>query len=571
MYKSILSFILLFQITVFASINQINTNLSQKEFKTQSSKQLKSLLKKNISLVLDSKKTMKRYYRYHNYKTFWIDQNGFKPILSVLINQIQNDHVMKRHLNKAFNFSKVIEKKDSLDTLSRDNLEDFVRVDMIFTSIYNKYLGYLSKGFIDWDKFEEELAKLEEEHQIMSGWEKYGISKNVRKLLYKAIKENDLSIAFDAVTTTYPKSDLLTSEIAKHEKILEDGDFIKIPKTTTLKKDVTSPIIEILRNRLIQSKDLEVNNCLDCLSYFDDELESAVKNFQRNHGLKVDGVVGRNTIRILNLSAKEKIKIMSINLERMRWLPRKMGTKHILVNIPDYKLEMIEDKEVKLDMKIVVGKRSHPTPIFSNKISFLVLNPYWRIPERIVKREIVPKLIKNPKYLDGRGIRMHENWEEDSNHFDIKTIDWKYYLENENEEENFDIPLKFIQIPSNKNPLGRIKFMFPNKYSVYLHDSPARRYFKYRKRAYSHGCIRLEKPRKLLETISQIDKNINFEEATATLSDIKKEKVLLDKKLPVHIIYLTSWVNKDNQIQFREDIYGYDKLQNNIITKRKTY
>ena len=568
MKKYILYFILLFQMTIYASVNQVDSQLSKKQFKSQAEKQLKALVKKDINLVLSSKKTMKRYYRYHNYKTFWTDNNGFKPILNTLIYKIKNDPVLKNRLDSVFNFEEVLDKKDSLDKLSKNKLKDFIKMDIIFTSIYDKYMEYISKGFMDWDTFKEELTKLEEEKQIMSGWEKYGINKNARKLLYKAIKEDDLFLAFNPVKITYPKADLLQAEISKHEEIVNNGDFIKIPKTITLKKEFKSPIIEILRNRLIQSNDLELVDCEDCHDYFDENLENSIKKFQKSHGLKIDGIVGRNTIKTLNISAKEKIKTMSLNLERMRWIPRSMGKKFILVNIPDYKLEMYEKEKVTLNMKVVVGTKSHPTPIFSNKISFLVLNPYWRIPERIVKREIVPKLIKDPKYLDGRGIRMYETWDEESNHYDVKKIDWKYYLENENEEENFDIPLKFIQIPSDRNPLGRIKFMFPNKYSVYLHDSPARRYFKYRKRAYSHGCIRLEKPRKLLETISDLDKNIDYEEATTTLSDIKKEKILLDKKLPVHIVYLTSWINENNQVQFREDIYGYDKLQNKIINKK---
>jgi len=244
-----------------------------------------------------------------------------------------------------------------------------------------------------------------------------------------------------------------------------------------------------------------------------------------------------------------------------------LGSKYLLVNITDYKLLMVDEGNILLEMPVVVGKKRYPTPIFSHKISSIVLNPYWRVPNRIVKKEMVPQLVKNPSYFDKRGMQMHADWNESSPHYALQSIDWRIYLENENEEENFDVPMRFIQLPSNNNPLGRVKFMFPNQYSVYMHDTSEKRFFKYRKRAFSHGCIRVSKPDELLQCIAKYDKNIDYNKTKEILENIYKIKLGLDKTIPIHMVYLTSWVNENGVIQFRDDIYSYDTMQYELLNK----
>ena len=497
------------------------------------------------------------------------------------------------------------------------------KIDFMLTSIYDKYMNYLSKGYINWKGFKRELRKLDKKEEILADWEKHNVKKNSSKLLKEAIIQNDLSLAFNEVNYTYPKAKELANTINEFEEIANEGGYIKLPKFKTLRVGDSSNVVKTLRERLLQSKDLKVNECdiqsnitpetisqvkrdidftnetsevietplVDKCKIYDQNLKEAVISFQKSHGLLPDGVIGSTTRKYLNISIESKILKMRLNLERMRWLPRSLGEKFLLVNIPDYKLKMYENNEVKLDMRIVVGTRKNPTPIFSNEMSFVVLNPYWRIPPRIVKREIIPKLLKNPSYLDGRGIRLHQNWDHNSTEFDLNTIDWSLYDENRvattnittsiidgeevQVEETIEPPtgptMRFIQIPSNKNPLGRMKFMFPNKYAVYLHDSPAKRYFKYTKRAYSHGCVRLAEPKKLLEVIASQDENLDFDKANNILEDIEKTQIGLKKKIPVHMVYLTSWVDENNNVQFRDDVYKYDRMQKKLIYKSNKY
>jgi len=247
----------------------------------------------------------------------------------------------------------------------------------------------------------------------------------------------------------------------------------------------------------------------------------------------------------------------------MRWLPRDFGEKYILINIPDYRLKMIENNEIKLNMAVVVGETKHPTPIFSDNMSYIVLNPNWNIPESIAKKEILPKLLKDPNYLASKGIDIYQGWHKDSEKVETTEILDTLILQDVQGVPNF----RFTQGPGDENPLGRMKFMFPNKHAVYLHDTPAKSLFNNARRAYSHGCIRLSKPQELLTTIINEDKTINSERVNQILSeDIEKEKAIgLSKKIPVHIIYLTTFVDENGKLQFREDIYNYDKIQEKLM------
>ena len=223
---------------------------------------------------------------------------------------------------------------------------------------------------------------------------------------------------------------------------------------------------------------------------------------------------------------------------------------------------MFENNEKRIDMAIVVGERKHPTPIFSDNMSYIVLNPNWNIPESITKKELLPKLLKDPNYLTSKGIDIYEGWHKESEKVDTTKIIDALILE-EDVEQRF----RFIQGPGEENPLGKIKFMSPNKHSVYMHDTNAKNLFANAQRAYSHGCIRLSKPDLLLSTIAQDDKNLNLEKINTILDEeLEKDKSIgLNKKIPVHIVYLTAWIDEEGNLQFREDIYNYDSMQKELF------
>lgn len=576
-----------------------NIEPTEKEiFKENSKETIKYLLSlKKIPDSFLSKSSIKSYYKNFDNQLIWSDKNGIKDIAIALLETIKNDPVLKPNIKRAFKLDKILKELNNLEKTNDKYIESMAKIDFMLTSIYDRYMNYLSRGYINWKGFKKELKKLDRKEEIIADWEKYSVNKNPKKLLKKALIGNDLTLAFKEVNFTYPKAQELSEKLSELEVLAAQGGYIKLPKFKTLREGDISPVVEILRKRLLQSHDLKIDNCLsqefvnNCYTTFDKDLKEAVISFQKSHGLKADGIVGAGTRKHLNLSIESKITKIRLNLERMRWLPRTLGNKFLLVNIPDFKLKMYENNKVKLDMKIVVGTRKNPTPIFSNKMSFIVLNPYWRIPPRIAKREIIPKLIKDPTYLEGKGINLYENWDHKSTQFDVDSIDWSLYDENRiattnittsivngeriQIEEKIQPPkgptIRFIQMPSNHNPLGRMKFMFPNKYAVYLHDTPAKRYFNYTKRALSHGCVRLSKPKELLRAIASEDENLDFEEANDILANIEKTQIGLKRKIPVHMVYLTSWVDEHNNLQFRDDIYRYDKIQKKFLYKFNEY
>lgn len=598
----------------------INTTeqLKQEEisYEEKVAQELNQQLKNKKSFLLTSKRIINSYYKTNNYNAFWFNESGIKEISLNLLDTIKNDPVLKPYATKAFKLDKIIESLNKLDKSLENNLESMIEIDFMLTEIYDRYMKYLSKGTIDWDKFKKELKELDEKKEIIADWEKYNININSKDLLIESIKSNSLNIAFEKVNYTYPKVQELINALYNLEELSQNGGYTKIPATKTLRVGDKSETIQYLRKRLLESNDLAQNceqevlaeNLItnnisinkeeknitndskiikeikleNCENIFDEDLKKAVISFQRSHGLDDDGVVGPMTQKHLNISVERKIEQIRLNLERMRWLPRSLGEKFLIVNIPDYKLKMFDNGEKKLEMPVVVGQRKHPTPIFSNEMSYIVLNPYWRIPKRISQKELIPKLVENPNYVNDKGIKVKVDWTADADEVDTNSVNWNEYLTyleqiEKNKKNKIDEPivaseeilslpnLRFVQEPSDNNPLGRIKFMFPNRYSVYMHDTPSKSLFRKKTRAFSHGCIRLGHPKELLKLLSTYNKNINLEEADEILKDIEKKDIGLNEKIPVHIVYLTSWIDENGKLQFRDDIYRYDYMQKKYL------
>lgn len=572
----------------------LNTNL-KKEFLKKSKLEIINFLKQKNTPSALNKMLIKKYYKNYKYKTFFINEEGISNIAYELLEKIQNDPVLKPIKKDLFNINKILSQIELILSKNKD-IKELVKLDFMLIGTYHSYMKTLARGAINWKAFQEKLKTINEEQEIFANWQKYTALKNIRKLLYKAVKNNDINLAIKEVNYTFPKAKELSKTIIKLEEIAKNGGYTKIPKLNrTLRKNNIYAQVKHLRQRLIQSNDLKKNICenlhqdeeivifenqvtanistntinkVSCEEYYDNELYKAVKAFQKRHGLKADGIVGKRTIKQLNTPIKKRIETVRINLERMRWMPRTLGEKHLLINIPEFNLRYLKNQEVKLQMPVIVGEKKYPTPIFSHKISSIVLNPYWRIPQGIVKNEIIPKLVKDPSYLEKEDIKIFENWDHESTRYDTSEVDWSMYLNNDLIGTAKEAPMRFIQTPGNKNPLGKMKFMFPNRYSVYLHDTPFKELFNNRIRAFSHGCIRLSKPYKLLETIVKEESVFTYEQSQEILKDIERTDIDLSKKIPVHIIYLTSWIDENGVLQFRDDIYNYDEIQKKFIYER---
>jgi murein L,D-transpeptidase YcbB/YkuD len=262
-------------------------------------------------------------------------------------------------------------------------------------------------------------------------------------------------------------------------------------------------------------------------------------------------VVGRDTLSALNVSVTDRLRQIQVNLERWRWLAQDLGNRYVLVNLADFRLEVVETGRMVMDMRIIVGKGYRRTPIFSGRMTYLVLNPAWHVPHKIARLDILPRIRKDPGYLSREHFRVFEGWGADAKEIDPATVDWTKVTRG-----NFRFRLR--QDPGSWNALGRVKLMFPNEFGVYIHDTPSRELFRKTVRTFSAGCIRIEKPLELAEYVLAGDPKWNGEAILAALEAGREQTVRLPAAIPVHLLYWTAWVDASGTVQFRKDVYERD-------------
>jgi len=285
--------------------------------------------------------------------------------------------------------------------------------------------------------------------------------------------------------------------------------------------------------------------------FFDGTLEAAVRRFQYRHGLKQNGKIDDRTLQTLNVPAARRVRQIELNLERWRWIPHELGRRYILVNIADFKLSVIESGKTVLVMRVVVGRNYRRTPVLSEKMKYLVINPSWNIPVKIAVEDFLPKIRRKPDYLQHRQIKVYKNWRHGAPEIDPQTVDWSQV-----QKDNFYF--KFQKQPGPYNDLGRIKFMFPNKYAIYLHDTPTRKLFRQSARGFSSGCIRVEKPIELAQYLLQDNSQWTRAQILKTIDNGETKSVRVRHQIPVHLLYWTAWVDSQGTLHFRDDIYGRD-------------
>ncbi len=258
-------------------------------------------------------------------------------------------------------------------------------------------------------------------------------------------------------------------------------------------------------------------------------------------------------------TSKKTLRKIRLNLERLKLMKPGLGDNYALVNIPEYTVRVIDTNGTAVAMAVVVGQRKMQTPIFSANLQYVTLNPQWGVPDSIARNEVIPKLLKDPNYLVSQNMVIRTSYDLNTTEITQDSVDWETYLEEEKDSK--DMTYKFIEVPSKKNGLGRIKFIFPNKHSVYMHDTQLKHLFKRKVRTYSHGCVRLEKPVVMLDHISKHYTEKTPEEVQEWYDSLETHHMGLTKKLPVHTAYLTTYVDECGDLLVFNDIYGFDKSQ----------
>jgi len=530
-----------------------DVTLSQIIYSEKSTKGLMDLLinneKKTFKHIIH-KKFVKKVYKKNRYMPLWFTKKGAKKRkVHDLFHAIKSDITLSTK-GKMFKKAKLLEQK--VAALDNKNTNQQLNLDIQLSDLYRSYVGYHINGAIQWRSFQNKLASLRR-HKISADWVTYNPKYNIAELMFT----HSLPQIIAATTPNSFNYHKLYKELARLRKVQKQGGWKKIPNSSQLRYGKKGKIVRQLITRLKSEGDY---TCRGNDGNFGPCLKKAIKRFQKRHGIGQTGTITKYTRKKLNLSVNWKINKILLNLDRIKRLPDQAENRYIMVNIPDFRLYYKEHGKVKLSMRVVVGDQKHHTPIFSNKISFIVLNPYWMIPDSIVKKEMIPKMLKNPNYLEERGYEVRKSYALKRPTINTKNINWARVLRNGQTKK-----YKFMQPPGPKNALGKIKFKFPNQFAVYLHDTPAKKYFKKARRDFSHGCIRISRPNALLATFAPHERSVNYKRAQRILRGKKKTQLNLSKHVPVHIVYLTAWVKSDGLLYYKNDVYHYDTKQHRTI------
>lgn len=414
------------------------------------------------------------------------------------------------------------------------------RLDILLTDAYLRYAGDVTGGRV-------KAAKVYHKE-----WRAAPRIDNLIETLQLNLEYGQAVKALLDMLPDDPGYRRLRDYLTIYRQLAAEGGWPQLPEGPLLKLGQADWRVPWLQQHLIQTGDLPViNRAAEWI--FDEATADALTNFQERHALKADGVLGPETLAALNISVEERIRQIEINLERWRWLPRDLGRRYLAVNIADFSLEIVEEGEAVLAMPVVVGTDSRRTPVFSAQLRYLDFAPYWNVPLTILREDKLPLIKTDLKYLASHHYEIVIRRNGVVEPIEPETVDWDGVT-----AENF--PGLLRQKPGPWNPLGQVKFMFPNKFHVYLHDTPERYLFDRKRRSFSSGCIRVKRPFDLAHYLLQHQEGWDAQRIEEAMAADETLRVLLDDPLPVHVLYQTVWVDGEGRLQFRPDIYQRDRM-----------
>lgn len=379
----------------------------------------------------------------------------------------------------------------------------------------------------------------------------WSVKRNKVKLyraLQTILQERESSYPYYEFGTLHTEYDRLRQALGQYRQIAKQGGWNTVPTVKKLEPGAKDPaVVPALRRRMLAG----ARSASDSTVY-DPALVEAVKAFQERHGLKPDGIVGAGTVEAMNVPVEGRIDQLIVNMERWRWIPKKLGDRYVLVNIPEFKLHMVDGGKEVFDMRVIVGKDMKATPVFSDKMEYVVLAPYWGVPQSIVLEEIKQAMLRNPNFIESQNMELLKGSGKTAQPIPATSIDWASL-----DETNWKYILR--QRPGGENPLGPIKFLFPNENDVYLHGTPNTWLFNQTQRGFSHGCVRIEDPYKLASYLLRDQPEWTPEKIHQTVDAGEEKWITLKEKLPVYIVYFTAWVDPAGAVHFRDDIYGHDQ------------
>jgi murein L,D-transpeptidase YcbB/YkuD len=476
---------------------------------------------------------LEAFYAARDYKPIWTDVEGVNDRGLELVAVIGGagtdglDPQAYRH-------------QELIAMLDADSPSDLARVEILLSEALAWITQHLAKGRVD-PALVERLNSL------------YPDGIDPQAVLSASVLASDLSAFVASYAPDQEEYRRLKQALADFRQFAAEGIVWPVlPEGDALKPDMQDARVPLLRESLIAHGELPADAPIaaDPLLY-DVTLQDAVKRFQIRHGLIDDAVVGKGTLAELNISITQRIEQIVLNLERRRWMAEDRGSSYIFVNLSDFQLKVVRDGRTVFTSAIVVGTAYNQTPVFSDEMEYLEFNPFWNVPPRIARNELLPKIKEDPGYLIANNFELLSGWSGEASVVDPYAIDWSAMSAG-------DFAYKLRQRPGEGNALGRVKFMFPNQFDVYLHDTPARGLFAREVRAFSHGCMRVGDPLGLAEVVLAGEPGWDRARIDTIVASGKRTIVPLAHHLPVHVAYITAFVNKDGSVHFRRDVYGRD-------------
>jgi L,D-transpeptidase YcbB len=485
----------------------------------------------------------KQFYQKRGDVSAWIEDRRPLPQMDALVGALQQSD--RDGLDPAlYNASTLAAKRQEagrgfLSTRGFDESEA-AGLDVWLTYLYLQYASDLTNGLSN-------LAHADPE------WKLDGKKVDVVALLEQSLERNRIAESLAELTPSHAQYAGLRDALQKYRQIAQQGGWPQVPATSKLKPGMQHAAVPVIASRLAITGDFS-GSLSDGETTYGPELQEAVKRFQRRHGLTDDGVIAPATIEQMNVPVERRIDQIALNLERWRWLPRDLGERYVLVNIPEYRLEVWDHGKVPVTMRVVVGKKDTPTPIFNDDMTYVVFAPYWNVPPDIAAKETIPSAMKDPAFLERTNMEVLDS---SGNVVDPGSIDPSH-------PGNY----RFRQRPGGSNSLGYVKFMFPNQFNVYLHDTPADSLFARAARSFSHGCVRLEQPEALATYVLGDQPEWTPERIQEAMHGGQEKSVKLKAPLPVYLGYWTARTSADGILQFRGDLYGIDARQTTMLESR---
>ncbi|QDA61788.1 L,D-transpeptidase family protein [Hymenobacter jejuensis] len=501
----------------------------------------------------------KKFYKERDYRLGWFRNHELVPQAKTLLGVINKaaDEGLDPKKYQIKDFDKLFDEfeKSKSDSTKRNALEK--QIDVALSGTYFNWASDFYRGTVN----PREVKSID--------WNVKRNKIKLHKALMTILKERDSTYPYYEFEPLHPEYERLKKALADYRALQRNSNWPVIPASTRLKPGASSPTVALLRQRLLGVKAAAeqpgatpaqtVSNggvqpaAAAPNQVYDAELVAAVKEFQEDNGLKADGIVSGETIHQLNVPLNDRIDQIILNMERWRWLPKRFEPSYLLVNIPEYTLHIVEENKEVMSMPVIVGKTLNATPVFSDKMEYVVLSPYWNVPMSIIQKELKPKLEVDPVgTLERLDMEVVKGYGSKAVPVDPTSIDWANV-----DEKNFKYTVR--RRPGPKNDLGDVKFIFPNSQDIYLHDTPHDELFSQAKRGFSHGCVRVAEPIKLAEYLLRNKPGWDETKILDVISQRQEQYITLPEKLPVYLVYFTAWVDEGGKVHFRDDIYGHDK------------